>query len=503
VARFFAILGELTDGEWGGMRPLGIIEQQDRAELALKKVRWNFDGTFSMEEISNKQIKFYQDEIDKALFNELSQAEARAASLLADLRQSLPYGTSEAIPKNEPEQATDEPGSNGEAQKYLPHWTAEDIAKWEASKPKFLEKAKAAQLEIRHHVEQYKQEWESRVGTPFPGADLDSLIGMAKWADISDEDLKGMNAWDIIRTTIETLEARGDVAKSVEAKARNWSQELPFLQWKDSGDSMSVLMGQTEDGHWGFQCVDGSVIPHKSDPRLAEYEAYVAEKMDTRRAYIEESHEHARQQRYKLQVLTLGIARCEILAAKIADGSPVTDDTESLHSYREQFDSEIKELQADVATARTNLLRSGIQVPDEWLIFPVDGVEPRGVGTDGIAWRVDDAVRLEWDSVNKAIKAAIIRLEALSGHVITTPSPKKPITVAQVPVGAIESHHEPSAADDNQWSTPDSPTRLAKKFNFSRDTLMRRFKDGTIRHKKLSNKLYQIHIGDLPKSSPQ
>jgi hypothetical protein len=56
-----------------------------------------------------------------------------------------------------------------------------------------------------------------------------------------------------------------------------------------------------------------------------------------------------------------------------------------------------------------------------------------------------------------------------------------------------------SKPDDGPWSKPDGPTQWAKKFGFSSDTLMRRFKAGTIRHKKLSSKSYCIHVDDLPK----
>jgi len=54
------------------------------------------------------------------------------------------------------------------------------------------------------------------------------------------------------------------------------------------------------------------------------------------------------------------------------------------------------------------------------------------------------------------------------------------------------------SASDGPWSKPDSPKRWAKLFNLSWDTLKRRFDDGTIRHKKLSSKSYQIHVDDLP-----
>ncbi len=56
-----------------------------------------------------------------------------------------------------------------------------------------------------------------------------------------------------------------------------------------------------------------------------------------------------------------------------------------------------------------------------------------------------------------------------------------------------------AGADPNpEMTTPDSPGRWAKLFGFSANTLKRRFKDGAIRHKKLSSKSYQIAIDDLP-----
>jgi len=49
-----------------------------------------------------------------------------------------------------------------------------------------------------------------------------------------------------------------------------------------------------------------------------------------------------------------------------------------------------------------------------------------------------------------------------------------------------------------EWTPPNSPQHWAKLFDFSVDTLKRRFKDKTIRHKKLSSKSYQIAVDDLP-----
>jgi hypothetical protein len=49
-----------------------------------------------------------------------------------------------------------------------------------------------------------------------------------------------------------------------------------------------------------------------------------------------------------------------------------------------------------------------------------------------------------------------------------------------------------------EMTTADSPSRWAKMFGISLSTLKRRFADGSIRHKKLSTKSYQIAIDDLP-----
>ena len=56
-----------------------------------------------------------------------------------------------------------------------------------------------------------------------------------------------------------------------------------------------------------------------------------------------------------------------------------------------------------------------------------------------------------------------------------------------------------AAQSDGPWSKSDGPEQWSKKFGFSVDTLMRRFKDGKIRYKKLSSKCYCIHVDDLPK----
>jgi hypothetical protein len=60
---------------------------------------------------------------------------------------------------------------------------------------------------------------------------------------------------------------------------------------------------------------------------------------------------------------------------------------------------------------------------------------------------------------------------------------------------ASESQLQPA---DGPWSPPDSPAGWSKRFKVSWDTLKRRFKDGSIRYKKLSSKSYRIHLDDLP-----
>jgi hypothetical protein len=50
------------------------------------------------------------------------------------------------------------------------------------------------------------------------------------------------------------------------------------------------------------------------------------------------------------------------------------------------------------------------------------------------------------------------------------------------------------------WSDPKSPAQWARVFGVSWDTIKRRIKDGKITAKKLSMKLYQVAVKDLPAS---
>jgi hypothetical protein len=70
---------------------------------------------------------------------------------------------------------------------------------------------------------------------------------------------------------------------------------------------------------------------------------------------------------------------------------------------------------------------------------------------------------------------------------ITAEAPANPIPVA------------PTAAGESmEWTTADGPAQWAKMFGVSPTTFKRRLKDGSIRHKKLSTKSYQLAIDDLP-----
>jgi hypothetical protein len=54
------------------------------------------------------------------------------------------------------------------------------------------------------------------------------------------------------------------------------------------------------------------------------------------------------------------------------------------------------------------------------------------------------------------------------------------------------------ALSDQEWSIPETPSRLAKIFNLHRDTIVRRLKDGTIPNIKLSSRRYQVAVDSIP-----
>lgn len=55
------------------------------------------------------------------------------------------------------------------------------------------------------------------------------------------------------------------------------------------------------------------------------------------------------------------------------------------------------------------------------------------------------------------------------------------------------------AQQDGPFSAADSPTRWAKLYKISAKTFKRRVRDGKIRAKILSDRLYQVRLDDLPK----
>jgi hypothetical protein len=76
---------------------------------------------------------------------------------------------------------------------------------------------------------------------------------------------------------------------------------------------------------------------------------------------------------------------------------------------------------------------------------------------------------------------------------------------ARKPIGdsAVRNHlrrldQTKTASSDGPWSTPDTPSRLAERFQVTAPTFKRWVKTGKIRAKKLSDRSYQVHVGDLP-----
>jgi hypothetical protein len=58
---------------------------------------------------------------------------------------------------------------------------------------------------------------------------------------------------------------------------------------------------------------------------------------------------------------------------------------------------------------------------------------------------------------------------------------------------------EDQDATTGPWSTANTPTQWAKQFKICARTFKRRVKDGKIRAKVLSDRLYQVHLDDMPK----
>lgn len=126
-------------------------------------------------------------------------------------------------------------------------------------------------------------------------------------------------------------------------------------------------------------------------------------------------------------------------------------------------------------SAVTALQAAGFLVPDAWKsVCLVPRFTMRKSG------RIDEPI------INEVIegKVNIAAVRNLAGEV------GKAIAGLRAAAGKGE--------QDGPWSRPKSPKDWAKVFGFSRDTFIRRCEDGTIRHKKLSDRRYLVHLDDVP-----
>jgi hypothetical protein len=97
----------------------------------------------------------------------------------------------------------------------LPHISEEEKTKRKASMKYSEFRAAGAALTIQNRVDLYRQEWEQRIGTNFPGVSIESLAGMAAIAGLSEQELEGMNALEICQAAMSALEERGETAYAV------------------------------------------------------------------------------------------------------------------------------------------------------------------------------------------------------------------------------------------------------------------------------------------------
>jgi hypothetical protein len=66
--------------------------------------------------------------------------------------------------------------------------------------------------------------------------------------------------------------------------------------------------------------------------------------------------------------------------------------------------------------------------------------------------------------------------------------------------GPLPAVHDATGSADSEikWSKPDTPQGWAKRFDVSDKTFKRYCSDGKIRHKKLSDRSYQVDTRDIP-----
>lgn len=101
--------------------------------------------------------------------------------------------------------------------KRLPHWTDDDVAKWEANKPDLLYEAGGLGIEVERVQEQLKREWQLRVGSSFPGFSPEAIEHVAAWAEIKREDVDAKTASQIYATALAKM------ARSAAKEPTNYS----------------------------------------------------------------------------------------------------------------------------------------------------------------------------------------------------------------------------------------------------------------------------------------
>jgi hypothetical protein len=139
---------------------------------------------------------------------------------------------------------------------------------------------------------------------------------------------------------------------------------------------------------------------------------------------------------------------------------------------------------------QSHALREYGRLIDEMGLPPLSPDEPwRELEPEvfAVVWKCyPQMTKAEWTAMRYVDRVPLLR-QALAA--LKTPSAPDALPAAP-------------AASDGPWSKPDSPKRWGKAFGFSSDTFIRRCQDGSIRHKKLSDRSYQVHVDDLPSPPP-
>jgi hypothetical protein len=153
----------------------------------------------------------------------------------------------------------------------------------------------------------------------------------------------------------------------------------------------------------------------------------------------------------------------------------ITAETHSTKSYALRFVRTTLANEADAANLLLNSWQASKPCHSEVLFWLMGGLEAEIMGTNA-----------EVKSSEPLSEQDPSRAEQLPPAIIVE-TQSNPIPVAPT-----------EAAESMEWTTPNGPTQWAKLFGISPTTFKRWLKDGSIRHKKLSTKSYQIAIADLP-----